>query len=73
METKRRSLAKAISWRVLAVIITTAVVYALTGEIQHAVEIGALDTAAKLLIYFGHERMWQRINYGKIDSPDYQI
>ena len=73
METKRRSFAKAISWRVLAVIITTTVVYFLTGEIAAAVEIGLLDTAAKLSIYFAHERVWQRISYGKIDAPDYQI
>lgn len=73
METKRRSFAKAISWRLLAVIITTTVVYLITGEIEFAVEIGAIDTCAKLLIYFGHERIWQRIPYGKIDAPDYQI
>lgn len=73
METKRRSFAKALSWRLLAVIITTTVVYFLTGELEFAVEIGAIDTAAKLLIYFAHERIWQRIPYGKIDAPDYQI
>jgi uncharacterized membrane protein len=73
METKRRSLAKAISWRVFATLITTAVAYALTSEIRFAMEIGALDTGAKLLIYFAHERVWQRIPYGKLDSPDYQI
>lgn len=73
METKRRSLAKAISWRALAVLITTAVVYVLTNELRFAFEIGAFDTAAKLGIYFVHERVWQRVPYGKIDSPDYQI
>lgn len=73
METKRRSLAKALSWRALAVMITTGVVYALTRELKFAFEIGAVDTVAKLGIYFVHERVWQRIPYGKIDAPDYQI
>jgi len=73
VETKRRSFAKALSWRVFATLITMSVAYALTKEITFAVEIGVIDTVAKLAIYFGHERVWQRISYGKIDSPDYQI
>jgi len=73
MDSKRRSLAKALSWRVLATLITMSVAFYLTGELTFAVEIGLLDTLAKLAIYFGHERMWQRISYGKIESPDYQI
>jgi uncharacterized membrane protein len=73
VETKRRSFAKAMSWRVFATMITMSVAYLLTGELTAAIEIGALDTAAKIFIYFGHERVWQRISYGKIDAPDYQI
>jgi uncharacterized membrane protein len=73
VETKRRSFAKAISWRLLAVVITSSVAYALTGKLEFALEIGAIDTAIKLVIYFAHERLWQRIPYGKIDAPDYQI
>ena len=73
METARRSLVKALSWRAFATIITTVVAYLLTGELLFAVEIGALDTAAKLLMYYLHERVWLRIPYGKIESTDYQI
>jgi uncharacterized membrane protein len=73
VETKRRSLAKALSWRVFATFITMTVAYLLTGELLFAAKIGAFDTLAKLLVYFVHERVWQRISYGKIDSPDYQI
>jgi uncharacterized membrane protein len=73
VETNRRSFAKALSWRVFATLITMTVAYLLTGELTFAIEIGALDTGAKLFIYFAHERVWQRISYGKIDAPDYQI
>ncbi|MEZ4443002.1 MAG: DUF2061 domain-containing protein [Polyangiaceae bacterium] len=73
METRRRSLLKAITWRILAVIITTTVAYFLTGEFAFAVEIGLIDTVAKLGIYFAHERIWTRIPYGKVETPDYQI
>ena len=73
METRRRSLAKALSWRLLGVIITTTIAFVMTRELTFAMEIGALDTVIKLAVYFAHERIWQRIKYGKVDSPDYQI
>jgi uncharacterized membrane protein len=73
METRARSLAKALSWRLLATLITTGVAYTLTGKISFAVEIGAIDTVIKIFIYFGHERLWQLIPFGKIRPTDYQI
>jgi uncharacterized membrane protein len=73
VETKRRSLVKALSWRLCAVTITTVLAYWLTGELRFALEIGALDTDIKVFVYFAHERVWQRVRYGKLDAPDYQI
>lgn len=73
METKRRTLFKALSWRFFATAITTTVAYLLTGELDFAMEIGAIDTVAKLLVYYAHERVWMRIPYGKVETPDYQI
>ncbi len=73
METKRRSILKALSWRFLATVITSLVVYFMTGKMTFALEIGAIDTAIKLGVYFAHERIWLLIPFGKIDQRDYQI
>ena len=75
METKRRSLVKALSWRFVATFITMGIAYFITGKIDLALEIGLLDTTIKFVMYFGHERIWLRIRYGKIvaDTHDYQI
>ena len=73
METKRRSLAKALSWRVFATMITGSVAFALTGKAGFAVQIGLIDTVIKIFVYFGHERLWHRIPYGRIDAPDYEV
>lgn len=75
METKRRSLAKALSWRFLATLITMVVSFVITKELAFALEIGLLDTSIKFFTYFGHERLWLRINYGivKTNDTDYQI
>jgi uncharacterized membrane protein len=72
-ETRRRSVAKALSWRFLAGIITTCVALAMTGELGFAAEIGLIDTVVKLLIYFFHERIWNRIDYGRVIAPDYEV
>jgi uncharacterized membrane protein len=73
LETRHRSIAKAISWRILAAIITGCVALAMTGQIGFAAKIGLIDTAVKLLIYFFHERVWNKINYGRVSTPDYEV
>jgi len=74
MESTRRSIVKALSWRFLATLITTALVLVITGEGSFAATIGLADTTLKLLIYFGHERLWNRIPYGRDKhEPEYHI
>jgi uncharacterized membrane protein len=74
MDSNKRSLAKALSWRMLATLITTAIVFALTGKGEFAATIGVADTLVKFFIYFGHERLWNRIPYGrKKQEPEYYI
>ena len=73
-ELRRRSIVKSISWRVFAAIITSCVVYAITGKGDFAAKVGLIDTAVKLLIYFLHERVWDRISYGRVPpTPDYEV
>ena len=72
-ETRRRSVVKALSWRTLAGIITACVALAMTGQLEFAAKIGIIDTAVKLVIYFVHERAWNKINYGRVVAPDYEV
>ena len=75
MESHSRSIAKTLSWRLWATIITTAVVYTTTHEFKFAMEIGLLDTTIKLGAYFFHERMWNKIGFGReVQQPtDFEI
>ncbi|HVV52291.1 MAG TPA: DUF2061 domain-containing protein [Polyangia bacterium] len=73
-ETRRRSILKSLSWRFLAALITSCVVYVLTGKGDFAAKVGLVDTGVKLLIYFLHERAWDRISYGRVPpAPDYEV
>ncbi len=64
MESRRRSLAKALSWRALALVITMSLAYAVTGEATFAVSIGFADSLIKIVVYYVHERAWTNVRYG---------
>ena len=74
-ESRKRSVAKAFSWRVIALMITVVAAWIFTGDTTKALEIGALDTAVKIFAYYAHERMWLRVRFGMPTprQPDYQI
>jgi uncharacterized membrane protein len=60
-----RSIAKAISWRVVGTIDTLIVSLFITGEIKTASAIAGVDFATKMVLYFFHERVWNTIKWGK--------
>ena len=68
-ETKRRSVLKAISWRTWATITTAIIVFVFTGRFALAITVGLLEVFAKMALYFFHERLWQKIRYGKKEIP----
>ena len=72
-DTHRRSLVKALSWRILATVITVSVALIITGNVRLAAEIGLLDSLLKLGIYYFHERIWNRVPYGQGKPPEYTI
>lgn len=73
MEHPIRSILKALSWRVIATVVTFLTAWLLTGTVEIAAKIGLLDTAIKLAAFYGHERAWNKLNFGKIKPPEYQI
>ena len=66
METHLRSVLKGISWRFVATMVTTLVVYIYSGELVAAAIIGSIDAIAKIILFWGHERIWQQIHWGRI-------
>ena len=64
-ESHIRSLLKGISWRIVATTDTILIVLLITclqGQcsIDHAIKIGLVEFLLKLLVYYVHERIWQR-------------
>jgi uncharacterized membrane protein len=73
MESHSRSLAKAISYRLLASTCTGLIFFAMTREATLSVGAGAVDIVAKLALYFAHERVWNHISFGRAKRPEYEI
>jgi uncharacterized membrane protein len=67
-EKPLRSVAKAISWRIVGTTDTILISWLLTGEIETAIAIGSIEVISKMLLYFGHERIWNKITFGKEKS-----
>ncbi len=75
MESHKRSIIKAITWRVIASLIIFVIAYLFTKEVVLSVGIGISDTIVKIVTYYFHERMWNKIDFGreKRDEEDYSI
>ncbi len=65
IETKYRSLVKAISWRIVATATTTIIVFLLFKRIDLAIAAGIIESISKIFIYFIHERIWEKVNFGR--------
>ena len=69
METHWRSVVKAMSWRVVATLVTTLIVLFLSGKLDLALTAGVSDSLIKIGLYWAHERGWQSIHWGRHVPP----
>jgi len=64
MVTKKRHLAKALTWRFVATFITVTTAWVVTGSWRAGLSVGLADTAVKFAAYYYHERLWYRNKWG---------
>lgn len=74
-EKHYRSVLKAVSWRTLGTIDTIVISYFVTGNVIMAISIGSIEVLTKMLLYYLHERVWDKTDFGRIKvvENDYQI
>ena len=58
MVTKTRHLAKAITWRIIASIVTAIIAYAFGLPPKAVGAVFVADLIIKFVLYYGHERLW---------------
>jgi uncharacterized membrane protein len=64
-EAHSRSLAKAISWRATGTLDTFVISYIITGQLLLAGSIAGTELLTKIVLYYGHERVWAVIPWGR--------
>ena len=70
-ESSTRSVVKALSWRFVATLTTTMLVFAFTGRFDLAITVGLLEALVKMVLYFAHERVWNKLGFGRmLVAPD---
>lgn len=60
MESRKRSIKKAITWTIIDNIATMSVAYAFTRSIGMSIGISIISNTIEILLYFGHEQIWGR-------------
>jgi len=74
VETRMRSLAKTVAWRVIGIMILGGLSWLFTRDWQDSSMITITFNAIRLVLYYYHERVWQRIDWGKRKvKEDYTI
>jgi uncharacterized membrane protein len=64
-EAHSRSLLKAVSWRLTGTLDTFVIGLIVTGKVSIAGSIAATELFSKIALYYGHERIWARIHWGR--------
>ena len=61
-----RSFFKAMTWRIIASLDTFFLSYIITGRFDWATSIAIFEIITKAIIYYFHERAWNRVKWGRV-------
>ncbi|MCX6775998.1 MAG: DUF2061 domain-containing protein [Candidatus Micrarchaeota archaeon] len=61
----KRSLAKALTYRILIIILDFTVIYLFTGRVEIAFWFMVVSNVYTTIGYYAHERVWNKIKWGK--------
>jgi len=65
IDSPKRSITKAASWRLFALVFLSLISFLITGDEKKAAVITILYHSIQVGFYFIHERMWTRVEWGK--------
>ena len=68
-ETHTRTVFKSISWRIIATLTTISIVFLFTKKLILSLGVGLVEVTLKILFYYLHERLWNKVAWGKKKHP----
>jgi len=64
-EHRRRSIIKAITYRFISILVDSVIAFAITQSAEKTLLFVAISNAISIVIYFMHERAWNRVPWGR--------
>ncbi|MGB5264270.1 MAG: DUF2061 domain-containing protein [Lutimonas sp.] len=64
LESRKRHLGKTVTWRIVGTIDTMIIAWVITGNPLTGLKIGFTEIITKMILYYLHERIWYRVNFG---------
>lgn len=65
---ERMHLVKTITWRFVGTMDTMMLAWIITGDPLTGMQIGVVEVITKMALYYLHERLWHRVDYGLRDA-----
>ena len=65
-ESRKRHLIKTVTWRLIGTLDTIILSWIITGNVLTGLKIGAFEVITKMVLYYLHERIWYKIDFGLI-------
>ena len=63
-QSKKRHLAKTVTWRITATFTTFLLAWIISGSIEIGIAVGSWEFGIKMVLYYFHERIWYKSNFG---------
>lgn len=73
VESNFRSILKGVSYRLFGSLTTMVVVYFFFGELTLALFTGIIETVSKIILFYLHERVWNKIMIGRTKITPFTI
>lgn len=65
-ETKLRTFARSLTWRISGVVLTVILAWYFTGDVRLGVELGVTYNLIRLSTHYFHDRAWARLPWGML-------
>lgn len=63
-DSKKRHIAKTITWRIVGTIDTMILAWVISGDPMIGLKVGGAEVVTKMVLYYLHERGWYKMDYG---------
>lgn len=73
MESKKRSVVKSVVWRTIGVFVLGVITWKLTNNLQTTTSITLLFHSVNLILYYIHERFWEKMDWGLLKKTDLEL